>query len=98
MSLPIFINNDKDLQLLQTRWASQINPVLSNKLVQGQLLENITLVTGANTINHLLSRQQVGWMLVDQDAAASVYRSQPLNNKTLTLTTDADVVVKLWVF
>ena len=48
------------LPLMQTQWASQIDPVLTNELVQGQLLQNITLTAGANVINHKLGRKLAG--------------------------------------
>lgn len=84
--------------LLQTQWASQINPVLSNVLVQGLLLENIALQSGDNTINTLLSRKQQGWFIVDQNAACSIYRSKPFNTQTLTLNASAPCMINLWVF
>lgn len=96
--LPIFFTNNKDLQLLQNSWAKQLNPVLGLSQLDGVMLENISLSIGANTINHLLSRQMIGWYLTDQNAPASIYRSQALNSKTLTLTSDAAVTVNIWAF
>ncbi len=83
---------------MQTRWKSLLDPLLSNLWGQGQVLNGIPLIVGTVTFNHLLSRQMVGWVITDQNAAASIYRSQPLNDKTLTLTSDAIVTVNLWVF
>jgi len=98
MSLPIYQDPIRNLMLLQTNWASQLNPVITNSLVNGILLQNIALKTGANVINHLLSRQMRGWILTDIDAAATVYRSAPMNTQTLTLTASAPANVNLWVF
>lgn len=98
MSLPIYTTNSKDLSLLQTNWASQINPLLSNQITKGYLLTNVELLTGVNTINHLLSRKMVGWMIADIDSAAVIYRTQPFNNKTLVLSTSAPATINLWVF
>jgi hypothetical protein len=86
-----------DLSQMQTKWKSQLDQLLSNELTQGSLISQ-SLASGSNTINHLLGRQQVGWIIVDQDAAATIYRSQPLNAKTLTLNASAPVNVALWVF
>lgn len=85
-------------ELAQTKWASQINPVLSNQLIQGQLITGIKLINGVTTFNHLLSRQMVGWMIVDVDGAATVYRSQPFNDITLTLTSNAVATANIWCF
>lgn len=86
------------LDLMQTRWASILNPFLSNPLNDVQILENVALANGATKINHLLSRKQQGWFIVDQNATASIYRSQPFNDKTLTLTSSAAVTVNIGVF
>jgi hypothetical protein len=86
------------LDMMQTKWATELNPVISNTLVNGLLLSNITITTGANVINHLLGRKQIGWFITDINASAQIYRSQDLNNLTLTLTSDADCVASLWVF
>ncbi len=98
MSLPIYITQSKDLSLLQTNWASQLNPLLSKQITQGYLLTGIKLISGANSVNHLLDRQMVGWIIADIDSAATIYRSQPFNKKTLVLTSDAPATVAIWVF
>lgn len=86
------------IALMQTQWASQINPIINNALVQGQILTDISLANGVTTINHKLGRKMIGWYIVDITGAATVYRSQPLNALTLTLTSNAAVTVALWVF
>lgn len=86
------------LDLMQTQWASQLNPVLANQLNSASVLKNVALVNGDNVINHKLGRALQGWFVSDIDGAASIYRSQPLNNLTLTLTSNASVTVNLVVF
>lgn len=98
MALPIQQTKDQDFALMQQRWASQLNPLLANLLVQGNILNDIVLVNGAKTFNHYLGRQMVGYFVVDQTASASIFRSAPLNSQTLTLTSSAAVTVNLWVF
>ncbi len=98
MALPIFNTQDRTLSMMQTQWASQINPVLSNPLTNPLILKGINLVIGANTINHMLGHTLQGWVLTDVDGAAVIYRSQPKNNLTLTLTSDAAVVADILVY
>lgn len=98
MALPIFKMDEKSVQLLQTTWASLLNPLVSNVIMQGLQLTGVSLQTGANICNHLLSRKQQGWFIVDINAAATIYRSAPFNDTTLTLTSDAACVVNLWVY
>lgn len=89
------------LQQTQNTWASKIDPILSNLLVQGQLISNINLLTGTNTINHRLDRKLIGWFIVRIKGPAQIYDTQDTNNYpdlTLELTSDANVSVSLWVF
>lgn len=94
MALPIKL----PLDLMQTRWKQELDPLLAISITQGQQLSGIFLKSGVNTINHLLSRMQQGWFVTDQNAAAIFFRSQPFNDKTLVLTASAPVTVNLWVF
>lgn len=98
-SLPIFQQlTQNSFSLLQTSWKAALTPVIQNELNQGILLDNISLVIGNNKINHLLTRMQKGWLITDINGAATIYRSAPLNDQTLTLNSTAAVVVSIWVF
>jgi hypothetical protein len=94
MSLPLKLTWD----MSQTRWATALDPVIKNQLIQGNLISNISLINGVTTINHLLGRKQIGYIITDVDAAAIIFRSQPLNDKTLTLTSNAAVNISIWCF
>jgi hypothetical protein len=85
-------------QNMQNTWATQLNPLLSQPQAQGFILKAVALVSGTNVINHLLSRKLQGWYLVDQTAAASIYRSAPKDAKTLTLTCSAPLTADIFVF
>lgn len=97
-NLPIFQTQDQTLMLLQTKWKQEITPAIQSPLIQGQLISDISLINGVTTINHKLSRKMIGWYVVDIDASAAIYRSQPLNDKTLTLTCNTACTINLWVF
>lgn len=86
------------LDLMQDRWASILNPLLSNQLTQGLLLKDQFLTNGVTILNHRLGRKMVGWFITDISGAAQIYRAAPLDDLTLTLTSDAAVVASLWVF
>lgn len=96
MSLP----QKQPLSLMQTSWATQLDPVIANLLVQGQLLTGQTLINGTTVINHKLGRQPQGWFLVSPQASATVYQaaSQPNPTLTLTLVSSAALTTSLWVF
>jgi hypothetical protein len=91
------------LPQMQTQWASQLNPVLGNPLLNGQLLMNIPLKGSGDTtvINHGLGRILTGWIIVGIDGEASIWTNQSKNQRpqlTLQLVSTMPVNVNLWVF
>ena len=82
----------------QTKWKSQLDPLMTNPLTNGQFIPNVALINGVTVINHKLGRQMLGYQICGQTAVANIYYSQPFNSKTLTLTSSAAVTVNLWVF
>ncbi len=86
---------------MQNKWASAIDPVLSNPTVNNLVLKNIALVSGANTISHKLGRKLQGWNTSRIRASATIYDTQDSNQTphlTLTLVASTAVVVDLVVF
>lgn len=86
--------NKNDLESLTAQVATlEAKPI--NKL---KIIENVSLVIGANTITHDLGSVPVGWMILDINAAATIYRSAALTATTITLTSNAVATIKLGVF
>lgn len=99
--LPQFQNDDQAFQLMQNRWGSILTPVINNPLNNATILKAVSLVSGSNTINHLLSRKLQGWTIVRINAAATIYDVQDANqtpNQTLVLVADNPAVVDIAVF
>lgn len=99
--LPIFTTDNKDLTLLQTNWAKSINPLLKNPSLQSNILSQVDLAIGSNTINHLLGRKLQGWRIVRLRANAAIYDNQdnnPRPDQTLILVSDAVVSCDIEVF
>lgn len=94
MQLPLRLPIDQ----MQTRWKSILDPFIANNLNSVNILSDIVLVNGITVINHLLSRKQQGWFLVDVQGPATIYRSAPFNDQTLTLTSNALVTVSIGVY
>lgn len=94
MQLPIKIPYD----LMLTKWSSILNPLIGNQFNRISLLKNVALIVGETKIPHLLGRPQKGWFIVDINAAANIYRSEPLESNFLYLTSDAVATVSLGVF
>ena len=101
MSLPIFQSPSKEFSLMQTAWASELNPFLNAPICNGLLLVSQVLTSGDNTINHKLGRKLIGWIIVGQNASATFYDKQAANqrkDKTLVLNASGAVTVNIWVF
>lgn len=85
-------------ELMLTKWAAELNPLLQNPLNSASVLKSVSLASGVNVINHLLGRMQQGWFLVDKQNTGDVYRTAPFNPLTLTLTASAAMTVNIAVF
>jgi len=98
MKLPLQQTTDKGLSLLQTKWKSILDPVLSNPTTNLLILKNINLIMGNNQIPHLLQQVQQGWIVLDIQGVADIYRYAAFNYTYLYLNSSADVTVSLGVF
>ncbi len=83
---------------MQTKWKSEIDPVLANPLLAGLALKNQVLASGTTTFSHRLSRMQQGFIITDINAVANIYRAAPFTSTTLTLHSSGAVTVSLWVY
>lgn len=99
MQLPVIKSDDQTLELIQTKWAAILNPLLARPIPI--ILKNISLQNGTTVVNHLLGRRLAGWKTVRVRASANIYDNQDSNQtpeKTLILISNAAVVVDLEVF
>lgn len=90
-----------NLEMLQTAWAAQLNPIIANPTLNNLVLKNLTLTAGTNVINHKLQRNLVGWKTTRVRASATFYDLQDTNQTpslTLVLVASAPVVIDLEVF
>lgn len=95
------ITKDQDLNSVQDNLINVLNPVFNTPILNGTLLQNVSLVVGQNTIEHRLGRKLVGWMVTRQRSFAEIYDNQdanPLPTRTLFIVTGNDVIVDLYVF
>lgn len=100
--LPSFNTSDTALGRMQSTWAAILNKFVDLPLLQGIQLKNISLVTGANVINHKLGRAPQGYIVTRFQVAGSlIYDTQATNQMpelTLNLTSSANTTVDLWVY
>ena len=90
-----------DLPQMQTKWATQLDPIIANPILNGTQLKSVSLVTGTNTVNHLLGKKLSGWIVTRIRASATLYDTQDTNQTpqlTLVLVASAPCVVDLLVY
>lgn len=88
-------------ELANPKWASSLNPLLANPLMNGRLLEGVTVASGANTVNHGLARKLRGYFVVRNNSAVTFYDSQSSNQRpdlTLLLNASGAATISLYVF
>lgn len=88
-------------QQAQPLWASQLNPVLANPIVNSRIITNVVLTTGNNTINTLLGRKLQGYIVILKSADVTIYDTQSTNPKTdltLQLVASGPATISLLVF
>ena len=99
--LPLFNISDRQMQMLQTQWKAQIDPVLVKPQNLSLILPNVQLQVGTNVINHRLGSKLQGWNITRQRGPANIYDNQDSNQSpelTLVLVSDAIVNINLEVF
>lgn len=93
------LSNKLPWELANPKWAATLNPILALPILQGNLISNISLTASTSRpINHLLGRIPIGWFLTDNDSQAVVWRSAESNQYTITLESDANTTISIWVF
>jgi len=100
MSLPIFHTEIKELAMMETRWASQLNPILSNPMNSSYTLKDVQLSVGSNTINHLQGKPLNGYIITGMRGGFSQIYDEPstMPKLHLILNSSAAVVVNILVY
>ena len=87
----------QELNRVQDNFIKWTRGIATLEILKGRLIQDISLTTGSNSIEHKLGRTPLGWIVVDRDGTATVYKSSA-NSRTLELTSSGSVDISLWVF
>lgn len=75
---------------------------ITNKaILNGVLIEDVSLTTSASNVAHGLGRPVIGYIVIKKSANAVVYDNESTNTKKdqfIILRASANVTVSLWVF
>lgn len=86
-----------DVMQLQNQVEQVLNPITKKEILDGVLLKDIIVTTAGIDVEHALLRQPLGWILVDNQADATVYRTF-WSDRILTLSSSATTTISIWVF
>ncbi len=93
---------DRNVNQLQQNLAQALSPLLKSPILNYSLLQNVSLASGNNTINHGLGQILTGWFVTRWHGTwASVYDLQDTNqsaSETLILNASAPVKVDIYCF
>jgi hypothetical protein len=98
--LPKFQSKDQGFNLLQSAWASIIDPITNNPANKGVIVKNVILSSSC-VVNHGLGRTLQGWEIVRLRGSATVYDNQNANttpDKTLLLIASSGVSADILCF
>lgn len=98
---PTIQHDDVRINMMQDRILSVLNSVAVNPILDSDILTDVVLASGDNTINHKLGRKLNGWFLTRRNAATTVYDKQATNlipERTLVLNSSAIATVDIFVF
>jgi len=93
--------SDRVLNMIQDNVSNILDPYSSKDILQGQILQNVVLSSGANTVAHKLNRKLIGWFIVRQRSSATIYDTQDTQQAPalfLSLVASAGVTVDIYVF
>ena len=95
-------SKNEDLNRVQDNIEKQYNQVVDKEVLDGHILQNVTLVPNkVNLVQHKLGRQIEGWIVIRKRADARIWDVQDCNvNKqiSIALIVTSEVEVDLWVF
>jgi hypothetical protein len=86
----------EDTQALQDSVSQTLDPILRIPVIDGVQV-SYSLVSGSNRISHPLQRIPQGWIIVDRNSAATVYRTA-WDSRTISLTASGAINISVWVY
>lgn len=90
-----------DLRQVQDSLGLVLDQVIRREILDGVLIENISLVTGSNIIDHTLDRAPKGFIIVARNANEQVWNgtsTKIVPKRNIDLESSGAVTVSLWFF
>lgn len=90
-----------EVSSLQDATEAVLKQIRNRQIIDGRLIEGVTIETVETVVDHKLGRALRGWIVVRQGADARIWDQQDDNARpelSLVLVASASVKVSLWVF
>lgn len=96
-------SNNTDIQRVENSLVSTLQSIITNPLLNSPTLKKAVVLTSGvdNVVDHGLNRPVTGWIIVDINAAAHIYKSATTNTMPTTsiiLNTTSTVTVTILFF
>jgi hypothetical protein len=88
--------DDYELNKIQDNTEACLQQFIQQTILQGNLVKNVTLVSGSNKVQHGLARTPILVMIGLPSTQATVWKTA-MDEKQLTISTSADTTVSFWV-
>lgn len=92
--------DDYEIQKIQSNAAEMFDEISTTAFLNGNIIE-ATILTTDTYLNHGLSRNYTGYVVIERFSAGDVYTSATINkipSKQIILKANSDTKVKLYVF
>lgn len=94
-----FVSSLPDVQKLINHVQEYLNQLTNNVILDGVLVENISVSTSPTQINHGLGREVRGYLLVKSSANVTIYSTTNTTPKSLlTITASGSATISLYIF
>jgi hypothetical protein len=96
-------SNNADIQRVENSLVSTLQSIITNPLLNTPTLKKAIVLTSGvdNVVDHGLNRPVTGWIIVDKNATADIYKSATTNTMPTTsiiLNTTSTVTVTILFF
>ena len=92
------MNIETKINKLQENISLKFDQFDAMPFAKGNYLESVAISTSDTSVNHGLGVTPIGFIILDKNANATVWRSGTSTDKVLTLRASASVTINLWVF
>lgn len=96
-------SNNTDIQRVENSLVSTLQSIITNPLLNSPTLKKAVVLTSGvdNVVDHGLNRPVTGWIIVDKNVSADIYKSSTENTMPTTsiiLNTTSTVTVTILFF